>query len=169
MKKVAILTLVTLLSIQISWAQKYGHLNLGNMVAAMPATKTADAQIKTFSDQLIAQGQERAKKLQNEYAAILKDMQEGKLSPLQQEQAEEKIKSEQAKLQAFEEEIKQKIAEKRKNLLQPIFNQVEKAIADVAKQKGMTMIFDTSMFNAVMYAAESVDIMADVKAALGLK
>lgn len=169
MKKAAILTLVTLISLQISWAQKYGHLNLGNMVAAMPATKTADAQIKAYSDQLIAQGQERAKKLQNEYAAILKNMQDGKLSPVQQEQAEKKITDEQASLQAFEAEIKQKIAQKRQTLLKPIFDQVEKAIADVAKQKGMTMIFDTSMFNTVMFAAESVDIMADVKAELGLK
>lgn len=169
MRKAVLLTLVTFISLQISWAQKYGHLNLGNVVAAMPATKTADAEIKTFSDQLIAEGQAKANKLQEQYAAIINDIQAGKLSRIQQEAAEKTITEEQAKLQAFEQEIKQKIAQKRQTLLKPIFDQVEKAIADVAKKRGMTMVFDTSMFNAVMYASESVDIMTEVKAALGIK
>lgn len=169
MRKAVFLTLATLISLQISWAQKYGHLNLGNVVAAMPATKTADAEIKTYSDQLIAQGQEKANKLQEQYAAIVNDIQSGKLSRVQQEAAEKTITEEQVKLQAFEQEIKQKIAKKRETLLKPIFDQVEKTIAGVAKKRGMIMVFDTSMFNAVMYASESVDIMAEVKAALGIK
>lgn len=169
MKKAAILTLVTLMSLQMSWAQKYGHLNLGNMVAAMPATKAADATIKTFSDQLIAQGQEKAKKLQADYTDAVRKIQEGTLSPLQQQELEKKLNEDQAKLQAFEAEVQQKIATKRETLLKPIFDEVEKAIAEVAKKRGMVMVFDTSMFNTVMFAADSADIMADVKAVLGIK
>lgn len=169
MRKAVLLTIATLISLQISWAQKYGHLNLGNVVSAMPATKAADAQIKAYSDQLIAQGQEKAKKLQDQYATIVKQIQAGTLSRIQQEAAEKTITEEQAKLQAFEVEIKGKITQKRETLLKPIFDQVEKAIAEVAKKRGMTMVFDTSMFNAVMYASESVDIMTDVKATLGIK
>ncbi|GAB5555583.1 MAG: hypothetical protein Sapg2KO_51740 [Saprospiraceae bacterium] len=169
MRKAVLLTIAILISLQISWAQKYGHLNLGNIVSAMPATKAADAEIKAYSDQLIAQGQEKAKKLQDQYATIVNDIQAGKLSRIQQEAAEKTITEEQVKLQAFEAEIKEKITQKRETLLKPIFDQVEKAIADVAKKRGMTMVFDTSMFNAVMYASESVDIMADVKASLGIK
>ncbi|MEM6378878.1 MAG: OmpH family outer membrane protein [Bacteroidota bacterium] len=169
MKKAAILTLVTLISIQISWAQKYGHLNLGNVVAQMPATKAADAEIKAYSDQLIAQGQEMAKKLQADYAEAVNKIQSGTISPIEQQELEKKLNEEQASIQAFEAEVQQKIAAKREVLLKPIFDEVEKAIADVAKKKGMTMVFDTSMFNTIMFAADSADIIEDVKAVLGIK
>lgn len=169
MRKAAILTLITILSCQITWAQKYGHLNLGNVVAAMPATKAADAEIKSYSDQLIAQGQERAKKLQEKYAAAVDKIQSGTISPIQQEALEKEIKDEQVALQKYETEIQQKIAEKRQVLLKPIFDQVEKAIAEVAQKRGIVMVFDTSMFNTVMFAAESADLMKDVKATLGIQ
>jgi outer membrane protein len=169
MKKTILITLMLLTSLPLSWAQKYGHLNLGNLVAAIPATKVADSEIKTFSDQLIAQGEQRADKLKADYAAVIQRIQGGQMSPVEQEAAEKRITAEQTKLQAFEQEVQQKIAAKRQTLLKPIFDRVEKAIQEVAKAKGITMVFDTSMFNTVMYASDATDLMADVKAKLGVK
>ena len=69
----------------------------------------------------------------------------------------------------YEQDITQQLNQAREELLVPIITDAEKAIADVAKANGYSMVFDTSMFNAVLFAAESVDIMNQVKERLGIE
>ena len=54
-------------------------------------------------------------------------------------------------------------------MLEPIVARAESAISEVAKENGYVMIFDTSVFNAVMYAQETEDIMPLVKKKLGIE
>ena len=46
---------------------------------------------------------------------------------------------------------------------------VQKAIQDVGKEGGYTMIFDTSTFNAILFAEDSDDVTSQVKAKLGIQ
>lgn len=169
MKRLALLLLVTLSALQVGQAQKYGHLNFGNLLAALPETKSADSQIQEYSNQLIAQGEQRAKSLQDEYTGVVQKIQNGEMSPQQQKVAEQNLQKKQQDLQQFELEVQQKIAQKRQELLAPIIGKVQTAIDAVAKEKGMVMVFDTSVFNAILFSEDSDDIMAEVKAKLGVQ
>lgn len=149
--------------------QKYGHLNFGNLLTLMPETKAADEAMKKFQQDMVAKGDTMAKKFQEKYIAAAKDVQEGKLSPLQQQQLEESLKKEQETLAAYQQEMNQKVQAKREELLKPIIDKAEKTIAEIAKTNGYVMVFDTSVFNAILFAQDSDDLMPLMKAKLGIK
>lgn len=147
-------------------AQKYGHLNFGNLLSAMPETKAADANLEAYQKQLVTKGEDMAANFQNKVADYVNNAQT--MSPVQARETEEALEKERQSILAYEQEVIQKVNNKRAELLQPIIDKAEKAIADVAKEQGYTMIFDSSIFNALLYAGEAEDIMAFVAAKLGM-
>ena len=44
--------------------QKYGHINLGNLILAMPETEKANADLEAYQGQLVKQGEKMAEDLQ---------------------------------------------------------------------------------------------------------
>ena len=66
--------------------------------------------------------------------------------------------------------MENQIMEKRNTLLQPIFDKVNGAIKDVAKENGYNYIFDRNAQNGstILYADETQDVTALVKSKLGL-
>ncbi len=149
-------------------AQKYGHLNFGNLVALMPETKTADEKLKLYQDSLVNEGEEMAKVFQEKYVAALKEVQAGTLSPLQQQQKQEELQKEQTELANYEQVVAQSVQAKRAELLAPIVARANKAVEEIAKENGYLLIFDTSVFNAILFAQETDDVMPLLKAKLGL-
>lgn len=168
MKKLLVLFLLSGVALTAS-AQKYGHLNFGNLLSLMPETKTADETLKKFQEEMVAKGDTMAKKFQEKYVAAAKEVQEGKLSPLQQQQLEEGLKKEQESIVAYQQEVNQKVQTKREELLTPIIGKAESAIAEVAKANGYVMVFDTSVFNAILFAQETDDLMPLLKTKLGIQ
>ncbi|MBK7872080.1 MAG: OmpH family outer membrane protein [Saprospiraceae bacterium] len=149
-------------------AQKYGHLNFGNLVALMPETKAADDELKKLQTDLVAKGEEMAKAFQERYVKALQDVQSGALSPLQQQQLQDTLETQRQAIAAYEQQITQELQSKREELLKPVIDKAEKAIDEIAKANGYVLIFDTSIFNAILFAQETDDIMPLLKAKLGL-
>ncbi len=168
MKKGFLFTLF-ILSVLAGAAQKYGHINFGNLVASMPETKKADEDLKVFRDGLVKDGEVKLKAFEEKYAQAVKDVQEGKLSPLQQQQRQQELEKEQQELQVLEQDILQKVEAKRQELLKPIIDRATKSIEDVAKENGYLLIFDSSVFNAVLFLQPEDDILALAKKKLGLE
>lgn len=169
MKKVVLLALVLTLSGLTGFAQKYGHVNFGTLVSMLPETKAADTALLVYQQQLMAKGEEMAKAFQAGYAAFVKDVQSGNLTPVQQQERQEKLQGEQQAILKYEEDMQQMAAKKREELLNPIVEKGQKAIEEIAKANGYVMIFDTSIFNSILFAQETDDIMPLLKAKLGIK
>lgn len=170
MKKTLLLTAFVALGAVISIAQeKYGHLNFGNVVSSMEETKAADSELDAYRKQLVTKGEEMAKKFQQDFEAVLKDARAGNLTPAQQQQKEQELSQRRDEIIAYEQEVMEKVEAKRQELLTPIINRAEAAVQEVAKENGYAMIFDTSVFNAVLFAEDSDDVMPLVKAKLGIK
>jgi outer membrane protein len=148
--------------------EKYGYLNFGNVVALMPDTKAADAQLETYQKQLVAKGEEMAKAFQSDYEKLVQAVQAKTLSPKDQATQEQALQQQQQAILAYEQEVIQKVQVKRDELLKPIVEKVQKAIEEVGKTNGYKMIFDTSVFNALLYVKESDDVLPLVKAKLGI-
>ncbi len=166
-KALFILSLLTIFTLQIS-AQKYGHLNFGNLIAAMPDTESADKQLETYQKELVVKGENMVEKFQEKYGEFVSAVQSGSLAPKEQQAKEAALQQEQQAIIAYEQEVVQKVQAKRQELLKPIIDRVQTAIDDYAKANGYVMIFDTSVFNSVLYVQEGDDLIDEIKGKLGL-
>jgi len=148
-------------------AQGIGHLNYGALLAEMPKVKQADAKLEELRKQLVNRGESMAKALQTKYQKAVEDEQAGKLSPVQRDQVSKEIEAEQQRLLQEEKSIQQKLLTKRQELLSPILKEIENAVNSVAAESGYSYVIDASS-GALLYASESNDIMAKVKAKLNM-
>lgn len=167
-----LLVLATFLTIGLGSLQaqtKYGHLNMGNLIAIMPEALAANDSLEVIQNQMIAEGEAAAAQLEKDYIAFVTAARGGELTPIQQQEQEASLTQRQQELQQFEQVIVQVIQQKRNELLAPILESAQNAIDAVAKENGFQLVFDTSIFGAVMYAEETVDLMPLVKAKLGLE
>ena len=151
-----------------TFAQKYGHLNAGNLLEQMPEVAQADSQMETFQKQMIAKGEQMAKAFQTKYEKFAGEVQQGIHSPVQQQKLEAELQKEQQAIIAYEQEVRQKVAAKREELLAPILDKVNNAIQNVGKEQGYSMIFDSSIPNVLLFVEDSDDVTAAVKSKLGI-
>ena len=149
-------------------AQKYGHLNFGNLISQMPETEKANSDLEAFQANLVAEGEKMAEAFREEYVSFATAVQNGDVPPKDQQAKQQQLQKKQQEILAYEQKVIADVQAKRDELLGPIIKRAEDAIAGVAKENGFAMIFDTSSFNAVLFAQESVNVMSMVKAKLGL-
>lgn len=171
MRKTVILALALIgmaISGELVAQEKYGHLNLGNLVAQMPETEAANEQIKKMQADLLAERDTMLAKFRDELNKFSRAARAGNLSPVKQAEQEKALQEQNAEIEAFQQGIGQKLEAKRLELMEPILNKVEEAVQKVAKAKGYVMIFDTSIFNALLFVDEGNDVMELVKEALGI-
>ena len=147
---------------------KYGHLNYGNLLEQVPEVASGNKELETYRNQLIAKGQERAKKWETDVVAYQQKAQAGEMTALQMKQTEEALGKEQKAIAALEQEVIQKVSKKRDEILKPIVDKIDVAIQAVGKENGYSMIFDSSIYNFVLSADDSDDVMPLVKKKLGI-
>lgn len=159
---IVLLLLMAAINVQ---AQKFGYINTAEILADMPEVKQAEVDIENFSTALQKKGQAKVKTLEEKYGKIQQQMQAGNLSPVQQQQAQADLQKDQEELAKFEQEMVGQIQTKRQNALQPIYDKLNNAIEQVAKENGYSMIFDKAV---LLYSEDKDDVSALVRAKLGL-
>ena len=168
MKKLLFAALLLCLTTAIQ-AQRYGHLNFSGLLAIMPESAAAEAELQTLNDQLVAEGEEMANTLQQGVAEYQAAEASQEKSPLELQAMVQALQTQQQALTAFEQNAGQQLEEKRMELLQPVVEQAQTAVNEVAQENGFVLVFDTGVFNAILFAQESEDLMPLVKAKLGLE
>ena len=151
-------------------AQKFGFLNSAALLQTMPEVREAEANLATFQEQLQKRGQQMLQDFQTKYQELERKNSAGEISPKQLQEETAALQEEEAKIAQFERDMQEQILGKREELLQPILNEVNEAIQQVAAEEGFAYIFDASPGGGILlYADESTDVMAQVKAKLGLE
>ena len=153
-------------TISVSHAQKFGHVNFGNLLSEMPEIKASEAKLEAFNQELISEGENMVEKLKADVAKAEADA--PNTAPVDMRKVEAKLRQDQTAIQQFEREMTVKIERKRQELLGPIIKRAREAINTVAKENGYQMVFDSSLFNSLLFTEDSSDIMALVKAKLGI-
>ncbi|NRB51290.1 MAG: OmpH family outer membrane protein [Saprospiraceae bacterium] len=149
--------------------QKYGHVNFNGLVAQMAETKAADSELEAFQKQLVSKGEEMAKAFQAKVTKFQQEIQGGGVTPKAQAEQEKVLGEEQQSIIKYEQEMQQQLAAKREQLIKPIVEKAQKAVEEYAKANGYGMVFDTSIFNSVLFAQDADDLMPALKAKLGIK
>jgi outer membrane protein len=168
MKKNVFIAVAMMLFTLAAQAQKFGHINVGNLLEQIKEVKTADTMMLKMRDQLSVKGQEMMKKAEADYQKYITDANSGTLTPIETQKREADLQKQQSDIEAYRTEIGQQLEQKRQELLKPILDRVEKAIKDVGKENNFTFIFDVST-GAMLYTLEANDVTPLVKAKMGLK
>ena len=146
-------------------AQKYGHVNTAELFQLMPELKDVTARLDSLNKQyeeLLVNMQEEYQKKAQEY-----EQKAATMTDAMKQIQEEELYTMQQRLQTTYQTAQQDIAQKRQEFVAPVQEKMLKAIQAVGQEKGFTYIFDTA---AMVYVDPSAtDVMADVKAKLGIK
>lgn len=163
--KIAVFFLVLVGSATAVQAQKFGFVNSTALLSNLPEVKQAEANLEALQKQLQKKGQSMVEQLQNDYVAVQGKVERGELSPKQQEEEGKKLETRQQEIASFEQDMMKQIQDKRTELLEPIYDKVNQAIAEVAKEGGYTFIFDQGV---LLYFEDSQDVSTAVKAKLNM-
>lgn len=168
-RKGFLLLTVALLFSGISFAQgtlKFGYIDSQKLMSEMPATDSAQAQLKNFEQQLQTQMQAMGQEYKSKVQAYQNNV--GTMSDLIKQTKEQEISDLQQRIQDFQNSASTDIQKKQQQLFQPIIQKVKNAIDAVGKEYHYTYIFDVSQ-GVVLYYANGDNIMPLVKKKLGLK
>ncbi|MBC6994209.1 OmpH family outer membrane protein [Neolewinella lacunae] len=149
------------------FGQRFGHLNFGNLLSEMPATAVAEKQLEAYNKEQLAIGEGMAKKLQADFASA--EAKASTIPPVELRKLEAQLQKDQQAIRAFEQQMAVNLEKKRRELLGPIIKQAKDAIAAVGREKGYQMIFDSSLFNSLLFTGEGTDVLPLVKAKLGIQ
>jgi outer membrane protein len=148
-------------------AQKFGHLDSQAFIAGLPAAIKADKDLIVYRDKLMAATNKLQEDLDTRANAFAVAYEAGKFSKGEAEEKYALLEKEQLTIFQRREEDEAKLLKKREELFAPVFDQVDKAIKAVGKERGFTFIFDSSFYNAILYK-DSEDISASVKKKMGI-
>lgn len=144
---------------------KVAHVATQELVETMPAYKDAMSQLE---------------KLEKTYDAEIKDMLSEAQGTMQRYQSEAETVTEEenakraSELQATERRIqehsqraRQELQKKENDLIRPVIEKAREAIQKVAREQGFDYVLDSTTGTGVILA-DGKDLMADVKAELGM-
>lgn len=167
MKQFFFVLLLTFCALSSASAQKYGHVNFGNLLSEMPDVEKAEADLQAYEKVQIVVGEEMVADFKEHYTKLEKMLPD--LTPKQLEAEKAKLEKEQLAIQQYEQGLTRKIEIKRQELLGPIISKAKEAVNAVAKEQGYQLVFDSSIFGTVLFADDTTDLLPVVKARLGIE
>jgi outer membrane protein len=146
-------------------AQKIGHIDTAKLFQEMPGTIKMKAELqkmsKTYRDDIGA----LEKKLQdtlNRYKAEVEAQ-----TPETNAKREAEVRQKAAQIQQAKQLATQDLQKKEGELSEPLILKAQKAIKDVAADKGLTYVFNSAPGGGLIVFDKGIDIYNSVKAKLG--
>ena len=166
MKKIILTLIAAFAMFASSHAQsKIAHVNLSELMNAMPEMKDFEKKLKDYETLLRNQLEEMQTELQKNYTAYMND---SVSPPAIMEIKKKKLEDLQANIQQFTQTAEQDMQKKREELYMPIYKKAKNAINEVAKAKGFDYVLDSSEGLGVLVVNAANDLMNDVKKKLGI-
>lgn len=157
------------LGAQISTAQsgsKVCHVASQELVESLPKAKAADKQLKdlakTYETKLAAMDKELKTKYEVAQQAAKSRSKE------ENDRIRTELEEGQQKLEDYYSNSQKQMAQKREDLLKPLYKEVRDAIHKVARAKGFDYVLDSTTGTGVIMA-DGYDITPDVKKSLGIQ
>ncbi len=168
-KFVFALLVIIMASLSVVNAQKFGHINSALIIEQHPKVASANAELEAFQKILVDSFTVRAKAFEDKYRAFLEQANSGTMSQVMSETKQNELREEQQTLKTGEEQLQFRILQKRESLLKPILAEVDAIIQAVGKEGNYTMIFDTSVPGALLFAVDADDLTEKIKSSCLVK
>ena len=163
MKKIFVIAIASLMAFT-AGAQKIGRVNFNELVMLMPEMDAAR--------ETMAASQKEAEET---YAAMVEEYQ-GKVTQYQQkssswtaaikESKEKELMDIQNRIQEFQQNISQELQQQQSQLVAPINEKANNAVQELAKAKGIDVLFDASQ--AIYFSDAVIDLTAEARKALNI-
>jgi outer membrane protein len=145
---------------------KFGHINSSRLLGMMPEREAAQQklqkEIQSLSETLEQLQVEYNKKLQNYIEA------QETLTNSVRQLRESELRELQSRIQQFQMTAQEDIQQREIELLQPIFDRIEKTIAEVARERGYIYVFDLDGNAILFHGEQSEDVLPYVREKLGI-
>jgi len=145
---------------------KVAHINVNELMAAMPDMKAANVQLekitKTYDTDYNSMVEEFRKKV-DQY-----QKESSTVSEAINDTRSKEVQDMQKRIQDYQQNASKELQEKQEAIYKPIMEKSRAAIQKVAKAKGYQYVLDSTTGSGVLLA-DGPDLMADVKKELGFK
>ncbi len=163
MKKGILITLfMALMAAGVQAQQKIAFADADSILVSLPEFKTQQKTLETYGKQLNSTLESKQKELQNKFEDYQKNA--GDWLPEIVKEKEKEINQLDKSLREFQQEAQQNLARREQELLNPLYEKIQKGIEAVAKEEAYTFIMPKNVF---LYAADSDDITVKVIKKLG--
>jgi outer membrane protein len=142
---------------------KIGYTNPEYVMSLMPKYKQAESELQSYHKQLQVQLESKMKDYQAKLEAYQKDL--DKLTDVVKQDKEKELIGLQASIKEFQENADVSIQKKEAVLLDPLIQEVQKAIDAVAEENGYTYIFSASVGGSgaiILYAKNKEEDISDL-------
>lgn len=145
---------------------KFGHINSSRLLSIMPEREEAQKQLQREAQSL----GEELENLQVEYNNKLQNYVEVQdtLTGVVRQLRERELRELQTRIQEFQSGAQEDLQKREMELIQPIFEKIEKTIAEVAKERGYIYVFDIDANSILFFSDESEDVLPFVRTKLGI-
>lgn len=168
MKKVlvAIALVIGMTGVMQAQDSKIAHINTQALVEAMPSYVAANAELEKAQKSYQAQLTEMKTELQKTSERYGREVNEqtDETNLARQKEVQETL----AQINQYEQNAYTKLRQQEQELLKPILEKARVAIQKVARAKGFQFVLDSTPGAAGVIMADGYDLMADVKADLGI-
>jgi outer membrane protein len=147
-------------------AQKFGHINSSRLLGMMPEREAAQKQLQKEAQSLT----EELEKLQVEYNNKLQNYvgAQDTLSNTVRQLRERELRELQNRIQEFQAGAQEDLQRREMELIQPIFEKIEKVISEVAVERGYIYVFDLDANSVLYFSSESEDVLPFVREKMGI-
>jgi outer membrane protein len=165
LKSMVALFAVLILAGSTANAQKFGYVDLQELMQLMPEHKKANTDMEAFGKSL----EDELKKLSDEFQKKVADYQkvEKTLNEAIRDLKQKELQDMQSRIQEFQQAAQENIRKKEADLLKPIIEKAKTAISQVAKEGSYSYIFDSSVAG-FLYKPEGDNVLGSVKKKLGI-
>lgn len=147
--------------------QKFGYINSQELLALMPESDSVRAKMNELGQDLESQ----FAAMRTEMTTKTQDLQSNlsTMSETVRKQKEKELFDLQTRMEEFQQSAQDELQAKQFELYKPAIEKAQAAISKVAKEQGITAIFDLSS-NALAYynEAQVINVLPLVKTSLGI-
>jgi outer membrane protein len=163
--KVAAAVLVFMTAAGVARAQsKTAHINVSELLQAMPEMKSAQAELKRLEETYRADIQSSMEELRNRFTQYNNEA--SSMSEEENQKRAMELQGAERNIGEAQQAAQQELGKKQAELFEPISQKAKTAIEKVAAAQGYQYVLDSSPGSGVIVATGK-DLLPDVKKALG--
>jgi outer membrane protein len=163
--KVAAAVLVFMTAAGVARAQsKTAHINVSELLQAMPEMKSAQAELKRLEETYRADIQSSMEELRNKFTQYNNEA--SSMSEEENQKRAQELQGAERNIGEAQQAAQQELGKKQAELFEPISQKAKAAIEKVAAAQGYQYVLDSSPGSGVIVATGK-DLLPDVKKALG--
>ncbi len=144
---------------------KIAHIDVTQLLSAMPEMKTAEAELKKLSETYNADIESSMTELKNKYT--LYENEAASKTPEENQKRAEELQGAQKTIGDAQQTAQRELQKKQQELFAPISDKAKAAIEKVATEQGYDYVIDAQQGGGLI-VANGKDLLVDVKKELGI-